>query len=293
MMSQFRIVIVSPPGWQHAGCFFEIAETLVHGLRRLGYAADATINGASSQMTNIFLGAQALPAGAAVTLPPGSIIYNLEQITPEILESNPAYADLMQSHEVWDYSACNIAKLEGIAKRISHVPIGYDPALARIPKLARQDIDVLFYGSMSDRRAQVLEAFPKAGLVMAHLPGVYGAQRDMTIARSKIVLNLHHSEEHSVFEVVRVSYALANRKAVVGEVGPLTSIEPDIEQAIAAVPYAELTDACISLARDDVRRAELERKGHEIFARRDIAAILRRVLPDRASSNPVRATASA
>ena len=85
-----------------------------------------------------------------------------------------------------------------------------------------QDIDVLFCGSMNERRMQIIQALKDSTLfdkplVIAQFVG-YGAYRDKYIARSKIVLNMHYYTP-GIFEIARVSYLLANKKCVVSEEG--------------------------------------------------------------------------
>ena len=114
----------------------------------------------------------------------------------------------------------------------------------------------------------------KAGLNVKHLFSVYGEERDRAIADAKVVLNVHFYED-SIHEIVRTSYLLANRKAVVSECGPRTEIDEDIRQAMVAVPYEDLVTSCVALVGDEPRRRELERRAFEVFARRDQARILR------------------
>ena len=97
---------------------------------------------------------------------------------------------------------------------------------------------MLFYGSLNSRRQAVLENLRLAGLKVVHLFGVYGEERDAAIANAKVVLNLHYYED-SIHELVRTSYLLANKKAVVSEAGPGTEIEDGIREAMVAVPYEE------------------------------------------------------
>ena len=88
------------------------------------------------------------------------------------------------------------------------------------------------------------------------LTGCYGEARDQFIARSKVVLNLHYYDS-KVFEIVRVSYLLSNFKAVVAECGTGTSIDPDLLQALRAVPYDGLVEACVALVQDETARRAL------------------------------------
>lgn len=147
------------------------------------------------------------------------------------------------------------------------------PQLTRIPTVAHQDIDVLFYGAINERRKNILEGLIARGLRIEFLSGVYREECDRLIARAKVVLNMHYYDA-SVFEIVRVSYLLSNEKAVAAECGETTTLEADIRDAVRAVPYDRLIDACVELAADTNKRANLARNGFEIFARRDEKIIL-------------------
>ena len=57
---RFRIVIAHPPGWQHAGMYRELAETLVHGFTRLGHHADIAFNAFEPTATNVLMHAHEL-----------------------------------------------------------------------------------------------------------------------------------------------------------------------------------------------------------------------------------------
>ena len=96
------------------------------------------------------------------------------------------------------------------------------------------------------------------------------------------MLNLHFYPT-AIFEVVRVSYLLSNRKAVIGEVGPDTEIDDDIRQAIAAASYDRLCETAHDLLGDDARRLELALRGQEIFTRRHLPTILAKAIAERAA----------
>ncbi len=263
-----RIVLIQPEGYQHAGALSELAETLIYGLNQLGVDFQFVINDFCPGATHIVLGAHLIDALAMNSLPAGSIIYNSEQIDDQSSWINGTYLELLRRSKVWDYSEENIRRLkqQGISG-IRHVPIGYVPQLTRIPAVVHQDIDVLFYGAINERRKFVLEALIARGLRIEFLSGVYREDRDHFIARAKVVLNMHYYDA-SIFEVVRVSYLLANEKAVVAECGEATTLEPDLREAICGVPYDSLVDACAELVADAGKRATLARRGFEIFSRR-------------------------
>jgi SAM-dependent methyltransferase len=156
---------------------------------------------------------------------------------------------------------------------IVHVPLGFVPELSRIAPQENEDIDVLFYGVINERRAKILRELQEWGLNVVAVTGKYGAERDALIARAKLVLNVHFYES-KILEVSRLSYLLSNRKAVVSEFGADTESDIDVSSAVAAVPYEKLVDTCFQLAFDVEARRKLAAKGHEIFSRHNEAEIL-------------------
>src|SRR5262249_3762916 len=153
------------------------------------------------------------------------------------------------------------------------VPIGYMPQLTHIRPALIEDIDVLFYGAINQRRHAILLGLQQAGLRVRAETRIRGQARDALISRAKVVLNLHFYPI-AIFEIVRVSYLLANQKAVVGECGPHTDIDSDIREAIAPASYDRLCDTALELLQNEARRLELARRGQEIFAKRHLPDIL-------------------
>ena len=191
------------------------------------------------------------------------------------------YRNLLSRLAVWDYSRRNLTTIGSIADRrnLHLVPIGYMPQLTRIPPAPIEDIDVLFYGAVNPRRRAILLALQQAGLRLRVETQVRGETRDALISRAKLVLNLHFYPT-AIFEIVRVSYLLANAKAVVGECGPHTEIDSDIRNAIAAANYNRLCGTVLELLRDDARRLDLARRGQEIFARRHLPDVLAQAIAE-------------
>ena len=275
--SVFQVVLIQPEGYAHSAALSELAETLLHGLAELGVELQFSINDFLPGATPIVLRAHLLDEQAMHSLPAESIIYNSEQIVDESIWIDSAYLDLLRHNTVWDYSHVNIQRLRQLGiLHAKQVPVGYVPQLTRIPSAAK-DIDVLFYGAINERRKKILEALIERGLRIEFLSGVYREERDRYIARAKVVLNMHYYET-SVLEIVRISYLLANEVSVVTECNDPASLEPDIQEAVHAVPYGELVDACVDLANDARKRVHLGRRGFEIFSQRNEADILAEAL---------------
>ncbi len=278
----FQIVMCLPMGFSHSNCFLELAQTLQFALHSLGYQAEIS-HTFSFTARNIILGAHLLTTAFTphelASLPADSILYNIEQMDIASLAMQSQLLRYIQRFETWDYSLRNIERLHqaGINSAVKYLPIGYVPELTRIPEAAVEDIDILFYGSLCERRKVVLADLEEAGVRVHHAFGVYGAERDALISRAKIVLNMHFYDA-AIFESVRVSYLLANRKAVVAECGPTTEMDEGLRDGVELAPYEGLAAACLALLRDEKRRREVAQRGYECMLRRSESLLMQPLL---------------
>lgn len=273
---QFAVAVVSPTGYLHSEAFREVAEGLHYALLALGHDSLLTDSLDYDDRQTIVLGSNLL-AHYGLEPPNNAILYNFEQVYEGSPWLTPALLDLFRRYRVWDYSQANVERLAAWhVPQLTHVRVGYVPELTRIAAVP-EDIDVLFYGSNSPHRRAVLDSLRARGFRVEWLFGVFGADRDAMIARSKIVLNMHLYEAE-VFEIVRVSYLLANRRAVVSERGANPAEDADLASGIAFAAYDELVDRCVELLGDDSARRELGERGYQVFSARDQAAILDEVL---------------
>ena len=276
---RFAVATVSPPNFQHSRAFDEVAEGLHLALLALGHESVLTNRLDLDDRRTIVLGGNLLVRNG-LEPPKNPIFYNLEQLGDDLPSMTlPAFFDLFRRYPTWDYSQANIERLAALGlPRPTYVPIGYVPELTRIAP-AHEDIDVLFYGAPYERRYAILRDLHDRGLRVKWLSGVYGASRDAWIARSKIVLNLHYWEA-KIFEITRVSYLLANRRAVVSERGADPTLERDVESGVAFAEYDGLVDRCVELLGDERARRELAERGYQAFSARSQADILHRALAD-------------
>jgi hypothetical protein len=277
---KFAILIISPANYEHAPAFQEVAELLHFGLLALGHDSVVTTTVVPDRLP-IVLGSNLLPFHA-IDLPANSILYNLEQISHDSPWLNSSLLELFQKHRVWDYSLKNIAYLREMGVvQVQHLPVGYMPELTRIHNkdIADQDIDVLFYGALNKRRIHILEELLQANVKVEAPFGVYGTERDELIARSKVVLNMHYYPSQ-VFEVVRVSYLLANQKPVVSEIS-LNDADADFFQAgVAFSAYENLVRTCLHYLALPKKRQGLAETGFNLIRRRNEVDYLRRCLEE-------------
>jgi hypothetical protein len=277
-MTSFAVTIATQPGYAHGEAFREAAEAVHHGLRALGHDSILTDRTDHPGRRHIVFGANLI---THLNLPhrllPGSILYNLEQIYDDSPWLTRDLVEIFKQHTVWDYSVANIAALARLGVTAHQVPIGYVPELTRIAPAAEQDIDVLFVGSLVQRRVNVLQALHERGANVVPVFGVYGERRDALIARSKIVLNLHLYEA-KVFEIVRVSYLLANRCFVVSERGSDPDGERPYADGLAFAEYDALVDTCLQYLDAPADRARIAERGFTLFSQQREADFLKRIL---------------
>lgn len=268
---KFSVVVIEPPGYQHSRAFDEVRDALHFGLIRAGHDSVREVNRCAVDRVPIVLGANLVPPGQG--LPPSSILFNLEQIVAGSPWLSDAYLALLRKYRIWDYSEGNASALRALGvSDVRVVPLGYVPELSRIAPAAKT-IDVLFYGSGNKRREAVLQDLHYRGAKVHSAFGVYGAERDILVAQSRIVINIHFYESR-VFEIVRIGYLLANRVFVVTEEGSDRDLEGGFAEGVAIAPYASLAGTCMRYLRDEAGRRAVAQRGFEIFSRRDQAALL-------------------
>lgn len=216
---------------------------------------------------NILFGMHLLDEATAMSLHPlTTVVYNLEQLggswTP------PWYLGLAQRYQVWDFSTINLQVWHSVPRccKPQRVEVAYVPELTRFQSHAEQPVDVFFYGSLNDRRTGILQRLIAGGIQPVCGTGLYGVGRDAVIASSKLILNLHaHPQE--IFEAVRVSYLLANSKAVVSENSPDIGYFAD---AVALADPDTIAEVCRELLANDEKRRVLEQRGFQVFSQHSL-----------------------
>ena len=276
---QFNVAFFVPPGYPGVQAFDEIGYTIQCALGRLGHDVIVSRNSFYATRINILFGGHLLGLHHHAQLPARTIIYNTEQLGSGAAVIRPHYRALLAMRPVWDYSPAN---LEWLAREVPgacgvHAPISHVPELRRIARAPVEDIDVIFYGEMNDRRERILQGLVSAGIDVTTVMNCFGPQRDALIARSKLVLNLH-AHETRIFEIVRVSYLLANARCVVSELYADTAIEPGLREAVAGAPADRLAETIRALLEDADARRALGERGQRIFSARDAVAMLRTCL---------------
>ncbi len=203
------------------------------------------------------------------------IIYSTEQMRDSVLDHGGLW-EIYREREVWDYSANNVLFLrEKGFPRVKLVPLTYVKGLARIPRV-EQDVDVMFYGSMNDRRRRIIDGLLATGLtceIYDQNRRIWGEQRDEIIARSKVIVNIHFYE-YKIFESARVFYLVTNGKCVVSESGS-DEIERLYRGAVVMADYDSMVDVVRRYVEDDDLRRRQEITALDEFRKLPLAPLVR------------------
>lgn len=242
---------VTIPGYPHTRAFDTVAVCLRESIRELGFESEIV----NSPQKAIVLGAHLIES-----VPAGSIIYNLEQITPESPLVNDTYINILKNNRVWDYSKRNIQELKKLGIEAIHMPIGYHPILESLPKNYLKQINCLFYGSLNPRRDKIIQSVKGTPIF-----DIYGKELDACIGSSRIILNCHYYET-KLFEIVRCSYLLANKVFILSEPGLDLELEEPFKKGIAFHNAEDWPDAvAYYLQRPDIME-DIAQQGFEIFS---------------------------
>jgi hypothetical protein len=171
------------------------------------------------------------------------ILYNTEQLTiPSNLEK---ILDTLKKNprlEVWDYSKVNIRILNeknACAKFIPlHSPTWYVEKLRMFRTIHSQSkYHIGFSGSPSPRRETILSAL-RTKFNVLHTTA-WGEERDKELSNCRILINIHYSSEHQIFETARCEPWLQVGVPIISEL----SIENDSRCILA--PYDGLVDTVV------------------------------------------------
>ena len=255
-----NICIIKPNNYIHSLAYLEVAELLHYSILDLKKKSKITYNfiDINSEVTNIIFGAHLLNDEMINSLPGNTIIFNTEQIE-SINEVWKKRILLLAKKEIifWDYSEYNLKfllnKLDIKGKLFE---IGFQKNLQRIETKENKEVDVLFYGSMNNRREKIINNLLKKNVKVKCLFGVYGKERDDWIATSKLVLNLHFYDS-KIFEIVRVFYLLINAIPVVSEIDNHTKFNNNYLKGIKKSNYENIERNIFDLLEDENERKSI------------------------------------
>jgi hypothetical protein len=194
------------------------------------------------------------------------ILYNVEQLTiptklAEVLEVLQKADGRIA--EVWDFSEknCEILKENGFEAR--HVPIEIANFTSHWAKKAKSEVrvihDVGLIGDVGERTMKIMTELKERGKKIRITIDEFMRAKDEELMKCKILVNVHESEDHKLFESVRCEQFLHVGMPIVSE----TSLDND--PRCINLDYSELVDrVCVELEKWDLAEKErLEKKKEE------------------------------
>jgi SAM-dependent methyltransferase len=220
MLPPIHICIVQPLGYVHSLGLLDPARYFRWQFRRFGATVTMAKNRLRHDAVNFVFGAH-LGFDAGLRERHACVFVNLEQLGAGGAQVSQAYMDLLKTSAVVDYDADNVPAYARDLDAVPVVPMGYAAYLAPAAAmpLAERPIDLLFIGSVNERRRALIQRIEAAGVQVAMFDApLYGDERDHFIGQAKAVLNVHFYDS-SRFEQVRVSHCLSLGTPVISERG--------------------------------------------------------------------------
>jgi tetratricopeptide (TPR) repeat protein/predicted O-methyltransferase YrrM len=152
------------------------------------------------------------------------IIYQLEPLNKSHWWNEDYIIPILKgADEVWDYDLDNIEKLKSHGIDAKFRPFLYTEALKRVKNSSEPDIDILFYGTLTEYRYKFLEKINHCGMGVGPTVCAFGLTKELLdelIGRSKIIIDLQLTDsENFIQKQTRLYYALINNKCVLSGKG--------------------------------------------------------------------------
>ncbi len=230
--------------------FTEAALCLRDSIRAAGFQSNHYVNVAEPASISILLGALPPLLEPLEQLDPRkTLIFNFEQLGSTSALIDADYVKWLRKWLVLDYHSRNIEylrRVNGPAQQALELPIVPGASLVLQPEPAEKTVDVLFFGSPSERRESLLRRLEDAGLRVETVAGAYGHELTPAIRRARMVLHVHFYET-GLFPALRMLQPVAAGVPIVCETSVMSALNDWSRSGIVFAPYDGLVDACRAL----------------------------------------------
>lgn len=240
-LPRIHLSIVQPKGYVHSLGFLDQARYFRYQFRRMGAEVTIGKNRLRHDAVNFVFGAH-LGFEADQRQRYSCIFVNLEQLGQGGAPVSADYLQLLKTSAVVDYHQDNIAAYSTHPQDVPIVPFLHAPYLAQAQNLPLEErpIDLLFIGSMNERRRAMIQRIEATGVQVSMFDGaLYGPERDAYIVQAKAVFNAHFYET-SRFEQARASHCLSLGTPVISERRPQAQPHEAFEGSVLWLQEAEL-----------------------------------------------------
>jgi hypothetical protein len=202
-----------------------------------------------------------------VEFPKNCIILNLEQIFEEDINSNENILKIiLQKNRYWDYTAANATFPANpiIGNKPLLYKFGFCQENAKITSYNEHEhtIDVLFYGTINERRHRILQELRDKGYKVIHEANVRSDARISLIRKAKVILNIHY---YKLFEIVRVGYLLNNCRFVISETSPNDNEWQHLHKGFIRTPYENIVETTEKYLANPGLRSDIANLGHNLY----------------------------
>jgi hypothetical protein len=232
--------------------FSEAALCLRDSIRLAGYSCELLIDSvdiADANDYSIVLGAKPGEPRLSKLNPSRIILFNFEQLNSNSALVDEPYINWLQQNIVFDYHSDNVEFLKTINPNGCFHEIPMVPAFSLIPELQSypaQTSDVLFVGSKSKRRLEIIDKLNSIGIHAKSIQGAYGTALTSAILGTKIILNVHFYET-KLFPALRVLQPVLLGIPVVSETSVFSANSDWSRSGIKFVDYSDIVVACSDL----------------------------------------------
>ena len=265
-LPQIHLCVQQPAGYVHSLGLLDQARYFRYQFRRLGARVSLDKNRLRHDAVNFVFGAH-LGFEAAQRERHACVFVNLEQLGEGGARVSASYLKLLANSAVVDYDAANRSAYAANPDDVPVVALLHAPYLKPEQSIALEErpIDLLFIGSINERRRAWLDRIEALGLSIAMFDGpLYGPERDRFIVQAKAVVNTHFYAS-SRFEQARVAHCLSLGTPVISERAPQTQPHPAFEDCVLWLEGGQLeqffaedfgTPAYFDVARQALQRFE-------------------------------------
>lgn len=276
--------------------FTELALCLRDSLAAAGWTSHHRCNEADPQAISIVIGAlPPFPSLATQLDPHRTLIANFEQLGSTSAIAGGEYQRWLRDWVVLDYHSRNVEYLKRCnpGQRVFEIPIAPGPSVGFACEAGSdRTVDVLFFGSLNDRRAALLEQIKAAGMSVEVVAGAYGSELAPAVQRARIVLHIHFYDT-ALFPVARVLQPVMAGVPIVCETPVFAQLSDWSASGIVFAPYEDLVDTCRRLLDAPEQRRERAARTHAFARTLDFADPFRLALRCLAEDPPAARTAAA
>jgi hypothetical protein len=263
---KYNLSIISPKTWIHHSAVNEVVLYFYFMIKKK-IDVQISFNKIDFDRINIFFFAWNLPKDAII--PKNSIIFqseDLDKSTGWMLEGERGsrYIELLNEYKVVDYAEFNLQS--DIIKHKSKIflPLLYCEDLKFKFKREKKDF-LLFYGSLTEHRKNFLNKINKYNVKILDASECwnYGYYRDLSIAESTAVLNIHKTDKISKFQSVRCFYSLINNVPVITQKFQTSENQDFYKESVNILDDLSLENT--EKVLDELKNEKQQEKKFELF----------------------------